>query len=35
MRSCCIDHKKLTYPLQGRHIRLTDVSGKAVKDILA
>ena len=30
-----IDHEKLTYFYQGRHFRLTDVSGKVVTDILA
>ena len=30
-----VDHEKLTYPFQGRQFRLTDVSGKVVKDILA
>jgi hypothetical protein len=30
-----VDHEKLTYPYQGRQFRLTDVSGKVVKDILA
>ncbi len=29
-----IDHTKLTYKFQGRHFRLTDVQGNAVKDIL-
>ena len=29
-----IDHKKLTYRLQGRDFRLTDVHGEVVKDIL-
>ncbi len=29
------DHERLTYPFQGRDFRLTDVSGKVVKDILA
>jgi len=29
-----IDHEKLTYLFQGRQFRLTDVSGKVVKDIL-
>ncbi|MBN9658550.1 MAG: DUF1501 domain-containing protein [Acidobacteria bacterium] len=29
-----IDHKRLTYQFQGRHFRLTDVSGTVVKDIL-
>ena len=30
-----IDHEKLTYLFQGRQFRLTDVSGKVVKDIVA
>jgi hypothetical protein len=30
-----IDHKRLTYKYQGRHFRLTDVSGNVVKDVLA
>ena len=30
-----VDHEKLTYPFQGREFRLTDVSGKVVKAILA
>jgi hypothetical protein len=30
-----IDHERLTFPFQGRQFRLTDVSGKVVKDILA
>jgi hypothetical protein len=30
-----VDHKKLTYKYQGRHFRLTDVSGDVVKKILA
>jgi hypothetical protein len=30
-----IDHKKLTYPFQGRNFRLTDVSGRVVHDVLA
>lgn len=29
------DHEKLTYRYQGRDFRLTDVSGKVIKDILA
>lgn len=29
------DHERLTYTLQGRQFRLTDVHGKVVKDILA
>ncbi len=30
-----IDHEKLTHKFQGRHYRLTDVSGHVVKDVLA
>ena len=30
-----IDHERLTFRYQGRDFRLTDVSGKVVKDILA
>ena len=30
-----LDHEKLTYRFQGRDYRLTDVSGKAVREILA
>jgi arylsulfatase A-like enzyme len=30
-----IDHERFTYRFQGRDFRLTDVSGKVVKDILA
>lgn len=30
-----VDHTKLTYKYQGRHFRLTDVSGQVVKPILA
>ena len=30
-----IDHEKLTYLFQGRQFRLTDVSGRLVKEILA
>ena len=29
------DHERLTYPYQGRNFRLTDVSGKVIKEILA
>jgi hypothetical protein len=29
-----IDHTKLTYKFQGRHFRLTDVSGEVVKKLL-
>jgi hypothetical protein len=30
-----IDHERLTYPFQGRNMRLTDVAGNVVKGILA
>jgi hypothetical protein len=30
-----VDHLRLTYPFQGRQFRLTDVSGRVVKEILA
>ncbi len=30
-----MDHKRLTYPFQGRDFRLTDVAGNVVNDILA
>jgi Protein of unknown function (DUF1501) len=30
-----IDHEKLTYSFQGRQFRLTDVSGRVVKEIMA
>ena len=30
-----IDHERLTYKHQGRYYRLTDVSGKVVKGIIA
>jgi hypothetical protein len=30
-----VDHERLTYLFQGRQFRLTDVTGKVVKDILA
>jgi len=30
-----LDHKKLTYPFQGRAVRLTDVSGEVLTPILA
>ena len=29
-----IDHERLTYRYQGRDFRLTDVSGRVVRDIL-
>jgi hypothetical protein len=29
-----IDHTRLTYKFQGRHFRLTDVSGRVVKEIV-
>jgi hypothetical protein len=30
-----IDHERLTYPFQGRQFRLTDVSGRVVRELLA
>ena len=30
-----LDHERLTYPFQGRDFRLTDVSGRVVREILA
>ncbi len=30
-----IDHKRFTYPSQGRDYRLTDLGGEVVKQILA
>jgi hypothetical protein len=30
-----LDHKKLTFPYSGREMRLTDVHGKVVTDLLA
>ena len=30
-----VDHERLTYPFQGRNMRLTDVAGNVVKGILA
>ncbi len=29
-----IDHKRLTFPYQGRDMRLTDIAGTVVHDIL-
>jgi len=29
-----VDHERLTYRFQGRRLRLTDVHGKVVKDVL-
>jgi Protein of unknown function (DUF1501) len=34
LRCLGIDHTKLTYKYQGRHFRLTDVSGELVRPIL-
>jgi hypothetical protein len=34
LRVLGIDHTKLTFKFQGRHFRLTDVSGKVVNDLL-
>jgi hypothetical protein len=30
-----LDHKRLTYPYSGRNMRLTDVSGEIIKEVLA
>ncbi|HVK10739.1 MAG TPA: DUF1501 domain-containing protein, partial [Gemmataceae bacterium] len=30
-----VDHERLTFKFQGRDFRLTDVSGKVIKDVLA
>jgi hypothetical protein len=30
-----VNHKKLTYPFQGRDFRLTDIHGHLIKDILS
>ena len=30
-----IDHKRLTYPFSGRDMRLTDVAGNVVHELLA
>lgn len=35
MHQMGIDHERLTFKYQGRHFRLTDVHGHAVKDVLA
>ena len=35
LHSLGIDHTRLTYKFQGRHHRLTDVSGEVVREILA
>lgn len=35
LRCLGIDHMRLIYKYQGRHFRLTDVSGTVVKDVLA
>jgi hypothetical protein len=32
---CGLDHKRLTYRIQGRDFRLTDVQGKVVKKVFA
>ena len=34
LHSLGIDHERLTYRFSGRDIRLTDVSGRVVRDIL-
>ncbi len=28
------DHEQLTYPFQGRHFRLTDVAGRAIREVM-
>jgi hypothetical protein len=30
-----LDHRRLTYPFQGRETRLTDVSGEVIEEILS
>lgn len=30
-----IDHKRLTHPFRGRQVRLTDLCGNVVKDLIA
>ena len=30
-----LDHTKLTYPYNGRNMRLTDVSGEVIREVLA
>jgi hypothetical protein len=35
LRCLGVDHTKLTFKFQGRHFRLTDVSGNAIRPILA
>lgn len=30
-----LDHRRLTYPFQGREFRLTDVHGHVVHDLIA
>jgi uncharacterized protein (DUF1501 family) len=35
LRCLGVDHKKLTFPFQGRHFRLTDVAGQVVDGLLA
>jgi hypothetical protein len=32
---CGLDHEKLTYRVQGRDFRLTDVAGRVVGELLA
>jgi len=35
LQLCGLDHLKLTYRLNGRDFRLTDVAGNVVKEIIA
>ena len=35
LRLCGLDHEKLTYPHLGRQMRLTDVSGNVIREIVA
>ncbi|MDE0818570.1 MAG: DUF1501 domain-containing protein, partial [Pirellulaceae bacterium] len=35
LQLCGLDHLKLTYRLNGRDFRLTDVAGKVIKEIIA
>jgi hypothetical protein len=35
LRCLGVDHERLTFKFQGRHFRLTDVSGAVVKQMLA
>lgn len=35
IKTCRLDHLRLTYRVQGRDYRLTDIHGNVVKEILA